>query len=99
MVYYCEYPNCEYKTESRNKINHHHIVPKELQGTDLLYNKVYLCPTHHSLVYIPESKSGNHSIRTKDSFQILGIVSSTAGFLLNIIDSTGNETFAKLKNV
>jgi hypothetical protein len=38
----------------------------ETDGKDDFYNRVWLCPNHHCKIYIPEAKSGIHSIKTED---------------------------------
>ena len=48
-MYFCEL--CDYSTPNRNNIENHHIVPKELKGSDKQYNRVYLCPNHHRMLH------------------------------------------------
>ncbi|MDD5651536.1 MAG: HNH endonuclease signature motif containing protein [Candidatus Nanoarchaeia archaeon] len=98
MTWYCENPNCDYSTNNRNKINWHHIKPKELNGSNRSFNRVFLCPNCHSNVYIPESSTGNHAIKTENSIIILEWLNSTTGKILKTIDTKGNEIYSKMKN-
>lgn len=97
-MFYCEIPYCSYSTENRNKINYHHIIPKELKGNNKKYNRIYLCPNHHDLVYVHGSKIGNHSIKSKDSIIILEWFSSTDGRIFRFVDVDGIIKFSKAKN-
>jgi len=83
-MFKCQYPNCDYKTENRWQIHHHHIMPKEMGGTDNDWNLIWLCPTHHSKIYIPESKSGIHKNKGKDSIQL--IAWRNGGMILEYIE-------------
>lgn len=95
-MYYCEL--CNYITESRSKINYHHIVPSELGGIDDDKNRVYICPNCHNLVYVKESKHGIHSIKCKNSVVIKGWMLSSGGIVLNFINSKSEEIFQNKKN-
>jgi len=64
MKYNCKFPKCDYSTNHRSQINYHHIIPQELNGSHKDYNRIWLCPTHHTKIYVPESKSGIHSIKS-----------------------------------
>lgn len=92
-LYICHFPGCEYCTESRSKIELHHIVPKELWPR--LNQKVTLsfCPTHHRLIFHPECKSGPHSKASEDSLEILGIYKTSKGYTVGFKDMNGNEIF------
>lgn len=46
-MYTCLFPDCTYKTNDRNQIDWHHVKPKELGGSDLPGNRMWLCPNHH----------------------------------------------------
>ena len=83
--YSCQFPNCSYSTDSRHQIHYHHIDPVELEGSNKKFNRIWLCPTHHSWVYIPESKSGIHSIKTDNSMVLLSWKQSTVGRVLEYI--------------
>lgn len=80
-MFKCQYPNCKYETNFRNQIDYHHIVPKELGGSDKAHNRIYLCPNHHKSIYVPEAKHGIHSINNNSTILIRKVY-STAGFLL-----------------
>lgn len=97
-MYYCEFPGCEYCTSLKSQINYHHIKPIELGGVDLLYNRIYLCPTHHTKVFVPEAKNGIHSIKGDDSIIIIGWLQSTDGIVLEYIDSFGSIQYQNKKN-
>lgn len=90
-LYICHYPGCQYTTTSRNKIEFHHIIPRELWPR--LNQNVILtfCPTHHRLIYHPECKSGPHSIKADDSLIIDGIYRTTKGYSVIFHDIYGHE--------
>lgn len=92
-MYHCCYPNCTYSTTERSLIEWHHIVPKELNGSDKAYNRIYLCPIHHKMVYVPESMTGQHAKKLAESIIIKGKFKSTCGEVLQIIDTDGCEKF------
>lgn len=95
-MYYCEL--CTYSTPNRNNIENHHIVPKELEGSDLNWNRIYLCPNCHKRVYIEGSTSGIHSIKNSDSIIIKGLFNSTDGKLYLIESMEGVEKYIVMKN-
>ena len=95
IMYYCQL--CDFKTENRNNIESHHIVPKELKGSNKKFNRVMLCGKCHSMIYVDGSKSGIHSIKNEDSFIIKGWFSSTSGKVL-LIENKGVEDFITRKN-
>ncbi len=92
-LYICHFPGCEYCTETRSKIELHHIVPKELWPR--LNQKVTLsfCPTHHRLIFHPECKSGPHSTKSDASLIIKGIFKSSTGYAVEYEDMNGNDFF------
>ena len=83
---------CEYQSE-RTSIHYHHIIPRELGGTDKASNLVYLCPNCHNKVFVPDSNSGIHSFKNNNSIQIFGWLNSTVGRVLCYIDHNGLESF------
>lgn len=87
MVYKCQFPQCKYETNNRFQIHYHHIIPKECGGTNKEYNRIWLCPNHHSRIYIKEATKGIHSIKTKDSIIFKGILQSTSGRLIEYIEN------------
>jgi len=97
MKYKCEWPNCSYTTTTRKEINYHHIQQSSYGGSDKKFNRIWLCPNHHSKVYIPESKSGIHSIKGTNSIIILKWVYSTSGKILHYIDINGIEQYHQSK--
>jgi len=80
-MYRCQF--CEFETNERSLIHKHHIIPKELQGSNKETNRVYVCANCHGLIYIPESQSGPHSIQKENSIIIKGWLSSTSGRVLH----------------
>ena len=84
--YFCEFPGCDYRTYEKSQINLHHIKPKELGGVNAKYNRIYLCPTHHTKIYIPKSKRGIHTKKGVDSIIIIGWLQSTGGKVLEYVD-------------
>ena len=92
-MYKCEFPGCDYMCESRSQIQLHHIVPREFNGSDKPYNRIYLCPNCHTKVYIPGVKSGIHSIKTNDSIIINRWLSSTDGRVLEYINNNGDVDY------
>lgn len=76
-MYKCWFPNCPYTTDSRSKIDFHHVEPKELNPNSK--RTIPLCKTHHALIFVENAKSGQHSIKTDDSLEIMGLFESTMG--------------------
>ena len=97
VMHFCEI--CNYQSENISKLHKHHIIPKELNGSNDLWNLVLLCPSCHTNVFIPKCKYGNHSIKTSKSFIIESKMLSTDGMVLKYIDNNGVELFTKLKNI
>lgn len=97
-MFYCQL--CDnYSTEERSLIHKHHIIPRELKGSNKESNLVYVCSNCHNRIYIPESSNGQHSRKTKKSVQILKWFSSTQGRLLLYINENGEEIFSPDKNI
>jgi len=86
MIYRCKFPNCGYTTNNRSQIHEHHIVPKELNGSDSKSNMLFVCPNCHSKIYCPECSSGIHSILNENSIIIKHKLLSTGGQVLEYID-------------
>lgn len=80
--YYCKFPGCGWETNNKQLMNNHHIVPRELGGINKRNNRILLCPTCHNRIYIPNSKSGIHSINSPEKIVLLGILNSTDGDIL-----------------
>ena len=89
----CEFPKCDYSTSHRSQVNYHHIVPLELNGSDKDYNRIWLCPTHHTKIFVPKSKSGMHSIKGLDSIVLIQWLNSTQGRVLEYKDRNGNKFY------
>jgi len=85
MLYNCLFPNCKFSTTSRNLIDAHHLIPKELNSKSKL--TLYFCKTHHAFIYHPEAKYGQHAIKTAESIEILNFFNSTEGRVLHYKDS------------
>lgn len=93
-MFKCEFPNCDYITESRSSIHLHHIIPKTMNGINGRSNRIYLCPNCHSKIYVPGCEKGIHSIKHKDSIIIEGWKQSTSGRILQYINSNGSQEFS-----
>lgn len=91
LKYKCHFPNCSYSTDDRNKIEFHHIVPRELWPRLNQNVTLCLCPTHHRLIWHPECKYGPHSIKGKESLEVVGIFRSTKGYSVIYKDIYGHE--------
>lgn len=89
--YTCSWPGCEYSTTSRSKIDMHHVTPKELNPQ--INNKVTvpLCKTHHALIYHPDTKCGQHSIKSDESLIIVSMPKTTIGPSILYEDMSGNS--------
>ena len=72
-TYICHWPGCDVKTEDRNQIEFHHISPRELGPRVNSNVTLTFCPTHHRMIFHPESKHGAHSINSPNKLQILHI--------------------------
>lgn len=81
-MYKCQFPECEYTTDNRTQIEYHHIIPKTKGGKNGAGNRIWLCPNHHKMIYIPGEEKGIHSKFNMNSIVILGWVQSTGGKLL-----------------
>ena len=90
-LFICYFPGCTYKTEDRSKIEFHHIIPRELWPRLNQNVTLTLCPTHHRLIYHPESTSGPHSIQSKDSLSIDGIYKTNKGYAVIYKDINDQE--------
>lgn len=86
-IYKCQFPYCNYSTKVRTQIHSHHITPREQGGSNKKINRIYLCPNHHSKIYIPTASRGMHAKRSKDSLILLGWKSSTSGLMLHYIEN------------
>ena len=91
--YYCQFPNCDYKTNEKSQIVSHHIKPVELNGSDAAYNRMNVCPTHHTHIYIPAARHGIHTINGEISIIVLGWLQSTGGKVLEYIDNKGENQY------
>ena len=92
-LYICHFPGCTYYTENRNKIDFHHIIPKELWPRINQNVTISFCPTHHRLIFHPDCKSVMHSIQSNDSLEILGIYKNTHGYSILYKKADGTEFF------
>ena len=86
MLYECYFPRCIFQTEHRSKLDHHHIIPREISRSKAT---IALCKNHHALIYVPESTAGQHSINTPESIQIIQMYKSTDGDVLHYKDYNG----------
>lgn len=93
MLYRCQIPNCGFSTEVRTQIHNHHITPREHGGTNKAHNRIYLCPVHHTKIYIPSATRGMHANKGVDSIILLGWRESSRGKVLHYIEND-EEKFA-----
>lgn len=91
LKYKCWFPGCQYETNERSKIDFHHIVPRELNPLSKV--TIPLCKTCHALIYVPDSKSGQHSINTERSLKVLSIYNSTCGKSVHYESYDGKRMF------
>lgn len=80
MKYKCEL--CDFETNNKHQIHHHHIVPVKYGGNNSKMNKIRVCPNCHNSIYIPYETDGIHSIRSENYIIIHNILQSTGGLLL-----------------
>lgn len=91
-MYKCQMPGCDYICDDKSQINFHHIVPRELGGSNKESNMLELCPNcHDGRVFIPEAKSGLHSIRHNNSVILIGKLLSTVGYVISYRDINDDE--------
>lgn len=91
MRYKCQF--CDFETNTRSRIHVHHIKPKQAGGSNNKGNLVYLCPTHHAMIYSEYSKKGIHAVKDEQSIQLTKWYFSTGGWVLGYLDKDGNEQF------
>ena len=84
--YRCQFPNCSYETNVRTQIHEHHIKPREHLGSNHKWNKIWLCPSCHHKIYVPNSK-GIHSVKNENCVEI--ICWRNNGAILEYKDSEG----------
>ena len=90
-MYYCQMPGCNYICEDKSQIHEHHIIPRELGGSNKLSNLIDLCPNCHMKVFIPEATSGNHSIKHNNSVVLLSKLLSTEGIVIAYRHATSDD--------
>lgn len=88
MKYNCVFPKCD-KILAKSLIEYHHVTPREIDNNSRNKNIIPLCPLHHKLIYVPESKAGQHSINMPESIQIIQMYKSTDGDVLHYKDYNG----------
>lgn len=77
--YECWWPGCDYCTNSRSKIDLHHVTPKEVNPHKTNKVTIPLCKTHHAMIYHPDATAGQHSIKCDESLIIIGVPDTTIG--------------------
>ncbi len=87
----CKFPNCDFETNIKSKIQNHHIKPKEVDPSKSNKVTIELCPTCHSQVFHPEAKHGQHSIKAENSIHIYGVLKSTIGESVHYLDYSDNK--------
>jgi len=96
-MYKCEFPCCNYSTLTRSQIHNHHIISKMDKGSNKIYNRIWLCPTHHTKIYIEDAIKGIHAIKGKDSIILIGWLSSTDGKILEYKDINNEIKYYEYK--
>jgi len=91
--YNCWWPGCDYITESRSKIDFHHIVPKEVNPHKTNKSTVPLCKTHHALIFHPSANHGQHAIKSEASMVILNVYDSSIGKAVHYESMNGDTMF------
>lgn len=86
----CVFPGCRKELES-NKIHKHHVTPREVDKSKRNKRTIPLCPTCHSLIFHPKSKFGNHSIKAEESIEIVSMLPSTAGQVMQYKKCSDNS--------
>jgi hypothetical protein len=89
----CWFPNCNYCTTSRSKIDFHHVTPREVDPSPRNKVTIPLCKTHHALIYCPEATSGQHAIKADGSLIIKGVYDSTSGKAVHFESMDGNSFY------
>jgi predicted restriction endonuclease len=88
-MYNCQL--CEYKTRNKSQIASHHIKPRSLGGNNKAYNLIFLCPTCHTKIFVPNVVCGIHSMKHDNSIIIHGKMLSTGGMVLSYSDIDSDE--------
>ena len=91
MKYRCVYPDCTYETDERSLIEFHHVNPRELKKKLNKDLEIPLCPTHHKMIFHPESNAGQHSVRHPDSLSVAQVTNTTTGQAVIFKDMQGRE--------
>ncbi len=91
MKYRCVYPNCTYETDERSLIEFHHVNPRELKKKLNKDLEIALCPTHHKMIFHPESNAGQHSVMHPDSLSVVQVTNTTTGQAVIFKDMQGRE--------
>ena len=60
--YSCEMPSCDYigfnKTDGKQYIEVHHVIPLSEGGEDSMHNTVALCPNCHRALHYASNREG-----------------------------------------
>lgn len=92
-MFKCSFPGCNYCTKVRAKIDFHHVIPKEIDNSSRNSKTIPLCKTHHALIFHPDVRYGQHSIKAIDSLIIKQILSSTDGDVILYEDMDQNQFY------
>ena len=92
-MYKCQFPGCDFKTDDRMQIEKHHIIPKSLGGSHKRNNRIMVCRSCHSKIYIPGMTKGIHSKNNNSKIEILGWLLSTGGTVLEYKTFDGNVEY------
>ena len=93
----CWWPECDYHTNSRSKIDYHHVTPKEVNPHRTNKSTIPLCKTHHALIFHPQATAGQHSIKTEASLVILGVYDGTNGKAVHYESASGDSMFYHIR--
>ena len=91
--YFCKFPSCNWKTNNKQLMNNHHIIPREFGGSNKRNNRILFCPNCHNRIYVPGTKYGIHSINSPEKIVILNILNSTNGDILHYKNFDGDEFY------
>lgn len=94
----CGFPGCKKVASARSLIDLHHIKPICMGGSDLAYNRMWVCPDHHRRIFVPDCPSGHHSIKHLDSIIVIGYLNSSVGRVLHFVDPSGVERYWAYRN-
>lgn len=54
---------------------------------------MWLCPTHHRHIFVPDAKIGVHTMKSRGSIVVHGFVNSTVGPVLHFTDCDDDQEY------